>query len=292
LNLRSIAGQIESSPKFDRYKYALLASLDESCGPIEDFIPLSSRTSFMSDYVTFSSNLELKNIEQFRLKELRMLAPGYIDPTAESNVESLKKFRFLVEKGLELKTDQWTLALEKGTYDFSSSQSPVSFLETRLVSTIANENLEIARLASLRRVTVGGKYCASLKRQSLIALSGEGVPMPSESSRKSIGVFPDARDGEISKKAIATNSLIEKKCVSCHRSGIAPKIPFDHPEILSALLNSGKYKRGSLLEESLYRISLKSGYDRMPPGENLRNDEQEILESYLRSLVKVTKLTQ
>lgn len=80
-----------------------------------------------------------------------------------------------------------------------------------------------------------------------------------------------------------------QRCISCHVDdagiGDIPSIPFNDPERLKSLLSSGNYKRGTLMQEILYRTGAHAGQDeQMPPRGIPSNDQRAELISYLQSL--------
>jgi hypothetical protein len=77
-------------------------------------------------------------------------------------------------------------------------------------------------------------------------------------------------------------------CASCHTNdttGAVPKIDFLNPIMLKAKLADSGYKRGTLLDEIVYRISdFAPQREQMPPPAPLASGERAALEAYLRDL--------
>ncbi len=164
---RAIARQVVTAPRFGAFRYALLASLDRQCLDLESFVPDPLKRRFARSAASFDGETERANAEQAAAKAARSAAPP--DSTATPPAETLSAFRFLVEEGLHLSTRRWTLALEKGTYDFTTGRPSTSELERAILDQVARTDpwARELRAAPDRRDT----YCSTLRKKSLAALS-------------------------------------------------------------------------------------------------------------------------
>lgn len=85
--------------------------------------------------------------------------------------ESLTGFRYIVERGLALSSEDFTLAFERGSYDFSAPMSLTGVLETELVRVMAATDPEIRALYAHRHDE--DEYCGALRRRSLRAIAAQ-----------------------------------------------------------------------------------------------------------------------
>lgn len=79
------------------------------------------------------------------------------------------------------------------------------------------------------------------------------------------------------------------RCMNCHTDfydPTAPYIPFDNFELLATKLTSGKYRRGSLLEEIKYRTGTHATRrEQMPPAGQITQEKRQELIKSLEELV-------
>ncbi len=166
LRYRTIARKVIAAPRFGAFGYALLATLDGQCLDVEAFLPPKLRSTFARSFGRFADDTERANAEQEAAKVARI--HGAAGPAPEV-VESLTPFRYVVEEGLGLSTDDWTTALERGTFDFHAPQPLSPVLERELREAMVRTDPD------LRRLKGDGEhrdaYCAALRRRSLAALS-------------------------------------------------------------------------------------------------------------------------
>ena len=274
LNFQAIASEVGGSPGFPAYRYALLASLEHDCGNIEDFLPEQVRSTFRRSYRQFAIDSDRVNRNQDRLKQLRALPrtdSGNLLPfSTQTGGESSAKFRYLVEQGLRISTDQWSPALEKGTYDFTTPGMSMIDIRPYILAEVTRDDPHIRDLSTIS--SSSNRYCSYLKARSLLALSG-------------ISVQPVAALHVAEPPRSPRPGLIQR-CVGCHETGVGPALVFSNPDRLARELSTRKYSRGFLLDEILYRLSPEAGAHRMPLGLNISDEERKGLEDYFRSLAK------
>ena len=164
---RAVGRQVIGAPRFGAYQYALLAALDPQCLDIESFLPAVVLTRFDRRARPFARDTEQANAEQAAAKTARMRRAA--DAATPSPTETLLPFRFVVEEGLHLSTKGWTLALERGTYDFTTGRNSTTELERDILEQVARVDPSVRdlRVAPDRR----DGYCAALRRRSLAALA-------------------------------------------------------------------------------------------------------------------------
>jgi hypothetical protein len=155
-----------SSPRFQAFRYALLASLDPLCLDVQDFVTDAVKAGFSRSARDFEDETLRANAEQAAAKGRRMHTRA--DPAPLAQVEALTPFRYLVEEGLGLSSKGWTLALEKSTYDFTSPRQSTKALEREVLEAVARGD------RSLWASHDGGDhrdgYCRLLRKRSLAAL--------------------------------------------------------------------------------------------------------------------------
>jgi mono/diheme cytochrome c family protein len=78
-------------------------------------------------------------------------------------------------------------------------------------------------------------------------------------------------------------TLLER-CAGCHERGVAPPIPFGHPEELARQLALPAGSHGSLLDEIRFRLQPEAGAGRMPLVFNPPEQDRADLASYLMQL--------
>jgi len=169
MNLLAIAAQVERAEKFAAYQYALLGSLHPGCSSA-DLVPSDVRASFRVSYDDFVASSDKANLQQRALKSLRTLRKesGF---TAAPAGESMDRFRYLVEQGLGISTSEWTLALEKNTYDFAISGQVRQELESLFFKRLAGVDPALRNLREIEAMSRSDKYCAYLERKSRRLLS-------------------------------------------------------------------------------------------------------------------------
>lgn len=160
-NLLALSAQIQRAGRFNAYRYALLASLNADCTP-DDHVPARVRASYGTPFSDFAERTRQLDLWLQERKDLRSLSP-----TRAHAKESLDRFRYLVEEGLGLSTTQWTMALEKNTFDFSMKESAAAELEAMLLAVVVDTDPDIRNLREAGAVSNNGRYCAYLRRKSM-----------------------------------------------------------------------------------------------------------------------------
>jgi hypothetical protein len=164
---RAIGRQVIGAPRFGAYRYALLAALDPQCLDIETFLPDVALRRFDRRARTFERETEQANAGQAAAKAARTSQPP--EPARPSPIVTLWPFRFIVEEGLHLSTRGWTMALERGTYDFTTGRTSTTELEREILEQVARADPAVRGLRIAPDHRDG--YCATLRRRSLAALA-------------------------------------------------------------------------------------------------------------------------
>lgn len=269
--VESLVRQLSEQPGFAGYQYALLGLADGNCGAVADFVPsVAGRTAAVS-LRRLAEASALANRWAATLKAQRLGASTTAHP---EDTEALVPVRWIAEVGLGMNTDTWTLALEKGTYDFTPSPGSRPTLRDALLARIAAEDLTLAALSSYATSVDGNRYCRYLQRRSQAALSPPHAPVDWSRSVRT-------RSAELPPQQVLY------VCAACHESGVAPHIPFlEEPALKQALLNEPR-PHGRLLEEVLFRLSPDAAAGRMPLGMRLSDQERRELERYFVALAQV-----
>ena len=272
-HLAAILAEVRSQTAFSRWQYALAAALDGGCGEVSHFIPDALLNRFNESWKAFQTRTGSANRRQAIFKALRMQPRGGGYGGAVSSdgvVEDLAAFRFVVEQGLGMSTRQWTMALEKDTYDFAMPGEARMELQRQFWEAFARDDPALAELRSLRQVSGGGKYCGRLEHLSREAL--ENAP---------VAGFAGADVPSVLKSDTPTALRL---CIACHTQGVGPALPFDRPELLSVALRNGTYPRGRLLDEIRFRLTAEAGARRMPRGVNLPEADIQALETWFGTI--------
>lgn len=167
LQYLAITRRLASSARFPTYQYALLAALNPQCLDLDSFVPRSTLT-FARGFETFARNTHGANAAEELAKDRRQ--PVNAEAAMHTMTESLTSFRYVVERGLKLTSDDFTLAFERGSYDFSAPMTLTGVLETELVRLIAATDPDIRALYAHRHDE--DEYCGALRRRSLRAIAG------------------------------------------------------------------------------------------------------------------------
>jgi mono/diheme cytochrome c family protein len=273
LNFEAIVHQLEAQPQFDAHKYALMAALGTDCGRLDAFFPDAQRDGIDKGLDRFAAASAHANAAQVRLKRLR--AVGGADPGAYAKidgVESIDRFRYVVETRFGLSTSQWTTALEKGSYDFAWSPSAAAEMASYLRKRLAQTDPQTRDLADFRTFSGGDPYCAYLVRRSRAALAADGAAA--------------GRSATVPASGLARTQALLDQCAGCHLSGVGPRLPFDHPPELAALLRSGRFTHGTLMDEIRWRLAPQAGAGRMPLGTNISDEERDALLQYFGGVLR------
>jgi len=283
LNFEAIVHQLESNPEFDSTKYLLLAALGSDCGRLDAFFPDAERAGVDGAFDRFVAASVRANTAQAQLKQLRALGAGQSGVGAygkPDGMESLDRFRFVVESRFGLSTGQWTMALEKGSYDFAWSASAAAEMAAYLRRRVAQTDPEVKARTALRTFSDGDPYCAYLSRRSRVALTAD---------RPALAIATGgATDASVPASGIARTQALLHKCIGCHLGGVGPHLPFDRPLELAALLRSGRFAHGTLMDEIRWRLGPQAGAERMPLGTNISGEERDALLAYFAGMLQVT----
>jgi mono/diheme cytochrome c family protein len=256
-NFRTIVRELEGAAGFATWGAALLASLDPRCGSTGERLE-----GAQAALEGFAARTEQADEAEARLKSLRMVPPG-LGPSASEEPEELIPFRFLAERALGVSTRAWTLALEKGTYDF---QTPGGTAASMLVAELSASlvRLDAGWRATLRVREEPEQYCRLLRARTPARL------VPERALAQAVSTSPD--------------EMLRARCLACHDGKVGPAIPFGDPRALSSSLGNPGYPHGTLREEILFRLGEGAGAQRMPVDEILSTAERASLDTYLAEL--------
>jgi hypothetical protein len=176
LNARAVAAELRASPRFHHYRYALIAALSPECGDFERTLPQGDRGFLRGSYPEFAEVTRRADAEQETRKRAR--SKSAVHGRSTSGDRPLTRLRFVAERSLGIPTAGWTLALEKGTYDFTSSARQATGFERRLFEDLGKTDPRLMDLywnASDRRL-----FCATLAERAREALdeapTGSSLP--------------------------------------------------------------------------------------------------------------------
>ena len=284
LQAQSIARQLVRQPAFDLYQYALLGLADNACGRLADFYPDALWRTQRHGLERFARDTSVTNARQAQLKAARAATAGGAAVTADSTTSdnALVQLRFVAESALGVVTQDWTLALERGTYDFTMPPLPAQPLRETLLAEVATGDAVIQDLSRYSTSSDGDRYCSYLKRRSRTALtpsndSAPGVVAPHQTS-------PLARlDAAPTAASIAPPAAL-RLCVSCHETGVAPLLPFSDPTQLTQQLRVRPSAHGTLIDEICFRLSSAAGALQMPVEFNDSSVVRISLKAYFAAL--------
>src|SRR5579871_5249952 len=117
LAARATVRELAAREGFAAYRYALLGASDLACGRLDDFFPAASARPVAAALRDFEAVTAAANAREREFKALR-LGTG-TPPSRPADDAALTPLRFLAESALGLRSRGWTLALEKGSYDFT-----------------------------------------------------------------------------------------------------------------------------------------------------------------------------
>src|SRR5436190_1460610 len=241
----------------------------------------------------FARDTAATNARQAQLKAARAASGGGAAVAADGGTSdnSLMQLRFVAESALGIATQNWTLALEKGTYDFTMPSLPAQPLRETLLAEVAARDAAVRDLSLYRTSSDGDRYCSYLKRRSRAALTpaedgAQGVIAPDPTSplaragaAPAIGALANAPAA-----ASITRPAALQLCVNCHETGVAPQVPFSSPAQLMQQLRVRPSAHGTLIDEIRFRLSAAAGAQHMPLGLNLSDADRESLEAYFAAL--------
>jgi hypothetical protein len=293
LQAQSVARQLVRQPGFELYRYALLGLADNACGRLADFYPDALWRTQRPVFERFARNSAATNARQAQLKAARAAFSGGAAVTSDSSTSdnALVQLRFVAESALGIATQNWTLALERGTYDFTMPPLPAQPLRETLLAEVATRDATIRDLSLYSTSSDGDRYCSYLKRRSRAALTP-----PNDGANGVIALDPTSAPAgaaadptavalaNASAAATIARPAALQLCVSCHETGVAPLLPFSNPTQLAQQLRVRPSAHGALIDEIRFRLSSAAGPHQMPLGLNLSDAERESLESYFAAL--------
>src|SRR5207253_2497634 len=268
-----------------------------------EFYPRSLWSEARAARERFARDTAAANAREAQLKSTRA-AGGGLPRTARaaSSDDALVPLRFVAESALGVDTRRWTLALEKGTYDFTLPPPAAQPLREGLLAEVAARDASVQDLSRYSTSSDGDRYCSYLKRRSraalgaskeeLSALGSEVAEAPSAApggpttapggpttAPGGPTTAPGAPAGTSPGPAGRPAAL--QLCINCHETGVAPPLPFSDPAELARQLRRRPAARGTLLDEIRFRLSAAAGTRHMPLGVNLSQADRETLERYL-----------
>lgn len=174
LNMRVIAAEVTRHARYAAYRYALLGVAEGNCGAPEEFLPPSLRASVRGDLRRFRETIDVADRRQNELKRQRALASTGAASTTNGPAEATStsaNFLYLVESGLGIQTREWTLAQEKGTYDFATPRGDGMELAHTLRANLAIGDPKINELWQAREGAAEDAYCRYLRESSQSVLA-------------------------------------------------------------------------------------------------------------------------
>jgi hypothetical protein len=169
LRYRSIAAALARTPLFPTYRFALLGALARACADqnLAQFFPDAERADVAAAFERFEKTTRDANASQSVEKRKRLVWNGVEEHRVP--IEALTRLRFVAERGLAVSTEDWTLALERGTYDFTTARPLVGMLEGELRALALRDEEErrpllfeggCVRLAARSRSAIGAARTA------------------------------------------------------------------------------------------------------------------------------------
>jgi hypothetical protein len=274
LQSRAIVAQLLRQPAFATYQYALLGLADGNCGPLADFYPDALWREQRAAFMRFTAQAAEANAQQERLKQARATSnSGSLGVAADPGDNVLLRLRFVAETGLGTPTGEWTLALERGTYDFTMPPVSTQPLRDALLAQVITQDPVVRALSFSATSADGDRFCTHLKRRSRDALFlAKPVVTTGETSASAFGTADGVRPAVL------------QLCIGCHESGVAPDLPFSHPSQLAQALRTRPSAHGTLIDEIHFRLSPQAGTQRMPLLINLADAERRQLEDYFLAI--------
>ena len=273
LNIRSIMSELASRPAFEAHRYVLLAAAEGSCGSPPEYYPDSMRAAIASELRAFKQSSAATDRLQAAAIAAR-LSHAHGRYQRGGAAAGLDELRFVVERSLGQTTQQWTLALERNTYDLSAPEGTQTLGQV-LFEWVRVTDDELRRLRAYRSFTSDDRYCEHLRQQSVRALEAWYTGHPAAEARA------NGAQGAISSRA----DLLDR-CASCHSGEVAHLIPFADPDALAKLLEHGSYPHGRLLDEILFRLAPGAGPGSMPRGITMSAAQRRGLEEYFLGLAR------
>jgi mono/diheme cytochrome c family protein len=289
LNFEGIVHELQSRPQFEAYRVSLLAALRHDCGGVDTYLPPHSEPGTHADYSSFVREGQAAMQRQQELKRMRALGAGSrsaLGYGGSAGLESLDGFRFIVEQGFGIATANWTLALEKSTYDFTMPESSSGWLAQYFLRAATRGDPKLIEISASQRVDARGGLCEYLVRQRRAASAS--APGGATAGRPAVGIAasPAAPDAQPTTAFAHASPPLLQHCIACHTQGVGPALPFDRPAILAGLLASRPSAHGTLIDEIVFRLSPQAGAGRMPLGFNPTEEERSALSAYFENLAR------
>jgi len=287
LNFEAIVHRLESNPRFESHKYLLLATLGGDCGRLDAFFPPGQRPGIEASLDRFVAESARANAAQAQAKLLRAADSGASDRggyAQADGVESLDRFRFVAETRLGLPTDQWTTALERGSYDFAWSPLAAGEMASYLRRRIARTDPRIRELAEFRTFSARDPYCRYLQERSRDTLALADKDTIATASGARVATTTRGVQSPAPAPPLSRAQALLAQCAGCHLGGAGPHLPFDRPSELAALLREGHFAHGNLMDEIRWRLAPQAGAARMPLGSNIDETDRMALLDYFSSL--------
>jgi cytochrome c553 len=295
LQSQAIVRELVRQPAFASYQYALLGVADSSCGGLAEFYPDALWRQRRGALERFARDTAAANAREAQLKAARAADGGFARTAraarAASSDNALVQLRFLAESALGVDTRAWTLALEKGTYDFTLPPPAAQPLREGLLAEVAARDAAVQDLSRYSSSSDGDRYCNYLKRRSRAALgdpSKEELPYLAGDAAAAPSVAPGGVPGTPGAAGASAGPTSRpaalQLCINCHETGVAPPVPFSDPEQLTRQLRVRPSAHGTLIDEIRFRLSAAAGTQHMPLGVNLSEADRESLERYFTAL--------
>jgi hypothetical protein len=266
LNMRRVARLVKSElgPLYDSYKYAIYGLGDVASLTSSKFIKHRCGQIYMPDRVYakhINQTLQIKNLKE----------KDYIYQGLGWKIGMAAGLEIIFEP-LGISTDDWSMDF-KTHGRFSADDrftSPHYSLEHFLMALYNNYPDDEVKDLDCKQLQIASERAL----QNLDETGAISEKINEASNRKLIEVKP----------------LIQR-CMNCHvdvevGGKIAPYIPFDNFENLKVMLNENKYKRGTLLEEIIYRTSDHvPNKDQMPPAGFVDDKKRDDFINQLKELL-------
>jgi len=267
LNAKAVASELRASPRFNGARDALLIALATPCGDIEEALPEDARASFRRDYDGFARGAAEANAVQDAYKAQRAEPPLPTPLRSLALAPAMIRLRYVAEHELGVPSAGWTLALEKGSYDFASAARPAESFERKLFAELAGSDERL--LAVYWNGSDTRALCSLLREPGRVASGGSRL---SPHGVSGVEARPEA--------------MLVERCASCHEGGAGPPIPFGDPARLAPELARSTRTRSSLLDDIRFRLDGAAGAERMPVGFNPTPEVRAQLLTYLSDLSK------
>lgn len=274
LNSHRIVRQLSAQPGFPEFQYALLGVAEGDCGPLPGFLPEEARAAARAGLEQLSALTQSANGRAALIRRQRLSTFADLPATAQSSRSaSLTELRYLAEEGLALTTRAWTLAIEQGSYDFSTPGPMINTVAEQLRERLLAADPQLAVLVAYRTHIPDDPYCSYLQNMSRRALTASATGsthwgVPSEPRR-------------------AAEATLQE-CAACHEGHTAQALPFADTEALALRLHERGYPRGELLDEIEFRLTPQSGIAHMPLNDNLDEASRLAVSKYLETLASST----